>query len=111
LTLTPLRRGKGSKDGLLDLFQNGVEPGQRVGAFRSDRDDVATFVVGVDLPLHEATRLELGEGGGDVAPVDTRVTAEVGLARRPPLLECGQQAVVIAPQSVALGLEAGGQQR
>ena len=24
--LTPLRRGKGSKHGLLDLFENGVEP-------------------------------------------------------------------------------------
>jgi hypothetical protein len=52
--LTPLRRGEGSKHGLLDLFENGVEPEQRVGALGSERDDVATLVAGVDLPVDEA---------------------------------------------------------
>jgi hypothetical protein len=52
--LTPLRRGEGSKHGLLDLFENGVELEQRVGALGSERDDVATLVAGVDLPLDVA---------------------------------------------------------
>ena len=33
--LTPLRRGEGSKHGLLDLFENGVESEQCVGALES----------------------------------------------------------------------------
>ena len=33
--LTPLRRGEGSKHGLLDLFENGVEPEQCVRALGS----------------------------------------------------------------------------
>ena len=53
--LTPLCRAQGSEHRVLDPVENRVKPVQRIGPVGGERDDVPAFVVGVDLPLDEAT--------------------------------------------------------
>ena len=59
-------------------------------------------MMGIDFAHDQVARFELREGCGHITAVDAGVSAEVGLTGGPPLLECGEQSVVISAQSVAM---------
>jgi hypothetical protein len=108
--LAPLDRRKRCKQLALDLLDHAVELLERIHPLTGDRHDVSPLVIRIDPPLDQIALLKFGHRGGDVASINPCVAAEVRLARRPPLLQSGQQPVVIPPQAVAAGLEAGGEQ-
>jgi hypothetical protein len=100
--LTPLRICQRFQNLFLNTVYDVVEFQELFDPSRGDGDDVTTPVLGVDRPLDEPTRLELGQRRRDVTAIDPGPTAQVSLARGPPLVERSQEAVVVTAKAPAV---------
>ena len=83
------------EDVVLDLGERDVEPPQHLGSPSRDGDHVPAPVVRVRRPADESTGGQVVDGRDDVAAIDHRAPAEVGLTHRSVLVERRQDADVV----------------
>ena len=81
---------------VLHLIEHSIHAPQLPDTAPGEEALVAPSMVRVRRPVDEALLDQFVDGRHDVAAVDAAPTAELGLARRPELVQCGQDAVVVS---------------